>query len=272
MLSVILVNALALFLYGFPELRREAGSFLIAVDYACLVFFVVEAILKIRTFGFKAYWQSGWNKLDFIIVVISLPLFLDLFIKAHPLQDLTFVLLLRLGRLLRFARLMRFVPDATMIWGGVLRALRASLAVILVLFVLNVILAMGANFLFGSEKALEPYFGDPLISFYSLFKVFTIEGWHEIPDEMAKSGVSTIWIFVLRSYFMVAVLVGGLLGMSLANAVFVDQMVADNTDHLEEMVRDLQSELRAFRSEMQALHQQLAEANGGGKENSPGEL
>ena len=32
------------------------------------------------------------------------------------------------------------------------------------------------------------HFGDPIISYYSMFKVFTIEGWNNIPDEMVKNG------------------------------------------------------------------------------------
>src|SRR5690606_34840693 len=115
------------------------------------------------------------------------------------------------------SRLMRSVPNATHIGRGVVRALRASVAVFVVLFVLNLILAMGANLLFGDLDAARPYFGDPLVSFYSMFKVFTIEGWYEIPDHLARSGETEGMILLVRLYFMGSVLIGGLLGLSMAN-------------------------------------------------------
>jgi voltage-gated sodium channel len=46
------------------------------------------------------------------------------------------------------------------------------------------------------------------------------------------------------------VLVGGILGLSLANAVFVDEMMADNTESLERKVDDLAAELRRIRERL----------------------
>lgn len=44
-------------------------------DYAFVAIFTVEAILKIIAFGFvftpDAYLRSGWNMLDFIVVVVG---------------------------------------------------------------------------------------------------------------------------------------------------------------------------------------------------------
>ena len=55
---------------------------------------------------------------------------------------------------------------------------------------------------------------------------------------------------VARLYFVVAVTIGGLLGISLANAVFVDEMTLDNN-------RDLEKKLDALTEEMAALRQEL---------------
>ena len=247
-LTVIVLNAVVLFLDAFPSLDSTAHRILFWIDYGCMLFFVLEAAIKIRRAGFGGYWRSGWNRFDFIIVAISLPLLAGPFVTAD-VEDIAIVLLFRLGRLLRFSRLMRFVPNATEIWRGVVRALKASVAVFLVLFVLNLILAMGANQLF-SDVAPE-YFGNPLLAFYSLFKVFTIEGWYEIPDQVAQRGATGDVVLLLRGYFIVSVLTGGLLGLSLANAVFVDEMTTDNTRKVEAMVAELQDEVRAFREEMQ---------------------
>jgi voltage-gated sodium channel len=56
-----------------------------------------------------------------------------------------------------------------------------------------------------------------------------------------------------RIYFVGAVAVGGILGLSLANAVFVDQMTSDNTEPLQVKVDHLTDEIRALRAEIRAL-------------------
>ena len=43
-----------------------------------------------------------------------------------------------------------------------------------------------------------------------------------------------------RVYFIIVVLTGGIFGMSLANAVFVDEMTSDNTQLVEEKMDMLQ--------------------------------
>ena len=91
----------------------------------------------------------------------------------------------------------------------------------------------------------------------SIFKVFTVEGWYEIPEaleEKARSngGVENLRTFsiAVRVFFMAAVFIGGILGLSLANAVFVDEMIMDNTVDLERKVDGLAEEIRALRREL----------------------
>jgi voltage-gated sodium channel len=231
------LNAVVLFLDAFPSVHARTEGALFAVDYGCMLFFVLEAVLKIRQAGFQVYWQNAWNKLDFVIVLSGLPLLVGPLVEAN----LSFFSIVLLGRFLRFLRVMRFIPNATEIWGGIIRALKASVGIFLVLFVLNLLLAMGANILFG--EAAPEYFGNPLVSFYSLFKVFTIEGWYEIPERLAEQGALGSMLGLLRLYFVVSVLIGGILGLSLANAIFVDEMTVDNTARVEALVQDLRTEL-----------------------------
>ena len=247
-LTIIGLNAVAIVLSGFSHIREHFGEWITWVDYGCLLYFVAEAILKIRRNSFTNYWKRGWNKLDFIIVLGSSPLLLEP-IVGGSVQFFSIVLV---GRFLRFLRIMRFVPNREKIWAGVSRALKASAAVFLTLLVLNIILAMGANALFGDVA--PKHFGDPLKSAYTLFKVFTVEGWYEIPEEMAANGEDGGLVNMVRGYFVFAVFTGGILGLSLANAVFVDEMIADNNDRLEKMVTNLREELADKREQDETAH------------------
>jgi voltage-gated sodium channel len=100
-------------------------------------------------------------------------------------------------------------------------------------------------------RDLDPeHFGNPVVAGYSIFQVFTVEGWNEIADGLeqraldGEHGNARLLVTGTRLFFVIAVLVGGILGLSLANAVFVDEMMADNTEALERKVDDLAAELR----------------------------
>lgn len=246
--TLILINAITLFFDAFPQIHRVTGGALGWIDYACVVYFVLEASLKISTFGWREYWRSGWNRFDFFVVLISLP---SLLAPVLEVEAFSAILILRLARLVRFFKMLRFVPNGPRIMAGVSRALQASVGVFIALFILNLLLAMGATLLFG-DLAPE-HFGNPLISIYSLFKVFTVEGWYEIPDLLAERSASGAWATLLRGYFVVAVVIGGLLGLSLANAVFVDEMTSDNTDRIEDMVKELRGEVKEVREIVERL-------------------
>ena len=249
-LTIIALNVFAVFISAFPSLPKSIRISFEWIDYVCMIYFVIEAISKILILRFRNYWRSSWNKFDLIIVLMGIPLLMHPPFLGDPLGAFAFAPLLRMGRFLRFIRVMRFMPNAAHIWTGIVRALKASVGVFMVLLGLNLILAMGANLLYGST--LPQYFGDPIIAAYTLFKVFTIEGWYEIPDLLAESGAPISQVWGMRIYFMVTVLVGGILGLSLANAVFVDEMTTDNNDELEVMVTELRAELQSFRQELLA--------------------
>lgn len=241
---VILLNSFILFLGAFPDLRPFYKEHLFIIDYICTAFFVVEAIIKIRLRSWDGYWASGWNKFDFIIVLASAPMLLSPFLNTG---DFAVILILRVGRLLRFFKLARFIPNQEKLWSGIKRALAASVGFLITLCLYNFILAIGAAYLFADIN--PEHFGNPLISVYSMFKVFTVEGWYEIPDAIAERSTPFMGL-VARCYFIFTVLTGGIIGLSLANAVFVDEMVMDNTDTIENKIDKLTED---FRNEIESL-------------------
>jgi len=249
---MITLNAAALFLDAFPSIR-ENTHFFFWIDYACVIYFVVESCLKMAVLDHDEYWDSSWNKFDLFVVMISIPCLLS---PLYDVKGFSAILILRLGRLIRFFKLLRFVPDGQRVWLGVLRALKASVAVFLALLLLNIVFGMGATLLFG--HVVPEKFGNPLISCYSLCKVFTVDGWAELPDSVVAKSASLTLSFFARVYFLLAVILCGVLGLSLANAIFVDEMTSDNTARVESMVALLQKELHNFR---EANQQSRRESN-----------
>ena len=81
------------------------------------------------------------------------------------------------------------------------------------------------------------------ISLYSIFRLFSVEGWYEIPDAIA-SHASPLWGFFARCYFSVLMFLGGIIGMSLINSIFVDAMAEDNNDEVLEKLNQIEKQLK----------------------------
>lgn len=252
-LSMIVLNATALVSYEMAGADSAPQLFWYWVDYLCVVFFFGEATLKIRRDGWPSYWSSWWNRFDFTVVVLSLPALLG---PLFDLRQFAFVLILRLGRLFRLFRVLRFIPDLDHLVAGIRRALRASIGVFLALLLINLILAVMATVMFRDID--EEHFGNPIVSGYSIFQVFTVEGWNEIAEDLAvKAEESQIvnrrtMVLGARAFLVIAVLIGGILGLSLANAVFVDEMMMDNTNVLEAKIDALTNEVSRLHDLLQA--------------------
>ncbi|MFK7932008.1 MAG: ion transporter [Saprospiraceae bacterium] len=243
MLTAIVLNSILIFLLYFPDLKENAS--LIFLDHFFIIFFIVEAIVKIKALGWKNYSSSKWNIFDFSIVIASLP---SLLIGWVELPDTSVLLLLRLFRLIRLVRFIEFIPHLAQIMQGLGRALKASVLVLMMLFFLNFVLAILTCHFYG-EIAPE-FFRNPLVASFSIFQFFTVEGWNEIPATIAERSDNSVYIGFMRLYFVIVVLVGGIFGMSLANAIFVDEMTMDNNDDLEVKIDHLQRQLDEVLAEL----------------------
>ena len=240
MMIAILLNAVVIFSLYFPAIKEHKT--LIQIDHIFVVFFLIEVIIKLIVYKPKKYFSNNWNWFDFIIVVVSLP---SLFMAYLPLPDTSSLLLLRIFRLARLFRFMAFVPHLSMILSGLGRALRASVFVLIVLLFLDLILAILTCHLY--QEIAPEYFGNPLISAYTVFQLFTVEGWNEVADVIAANSTGEYAIGFSRFFFVLIVLIGGIFGMSLANAVFVDEMTMDNNKELEDKIDKLHTEITQIR-------------------------
>ncbi|NJL15784.1 MAG: hypothetical protein HC913_24095, partial [Microscillaceae bacterium] len=77
----------------------------------------------------------------------------------------------------------------------------------------------------------------------SIFKMFTLEGWYEIPETIARENGSVQMEFFTKFYFIFIVVTGGIFGLSIVNAIFVDEMVADNNQELELRITRLENKI-----------------------------
>lgn len=248
---VIVANSALLFAMGFPQLHEV--RILDRIDHFFTFFFLAEMIVKIYYYGWKEYIASAWNKFDFVLVLISLPSVMELFIS---LPDISYLLVFRLLRVMRILRFLRFIPNISGMMKGIQRAGRASVFVLIVLLIYNMLLAVLSSYFF--HDVAPEFFANPLLSFYSIFQIFTVEGWNEIPATIVENSQGAFWTPILaRIYFTLIVLTGGIFGFSIVNAIFVDEMTMDNNDALENKVD-------ALNAKVDELLQQLNQRNSQG--------
>ena len=234
-LAVSLLNAVVIYL----QACAIDNIWIQTIDLVCTLVFVVEMIIKHKEFGFKGYWSSGWNRLDGILVLISIPSLIAFFVPTGRM-DWSLLLILRLLRSFRFLRVLHFFPNVTQVFKGFKLALRESYAILFCFLILIIVFGLINCSLF---KDISPeYFNTPLTSIYSVFRICTVEGWYEIPDSITVATSATVGSMV-RLYFCMLLVMGGVIGMSLINSVFVDAMVSDNNDDVKAKLEEIEKKL-----------------------------
>jgi voltage-gated sodium channel len=161
-IAVILLNALVLGLETSDQVMDRSGGLIILIDKACLTVFVIEIALKLFARG-PAFFRSGWNNFDFVIVGISL-------IPGGQTMSV-----LRALRVLRVLRMITVAPRLRRVVEGFIRALPGMGSVFMLMGMIFYIGAVMATKLFGDS--FPQWFGDIGNSAYSLFQIMTLESW-----------------------------------------------------------------------------------------------
>ena len=251
MLCVVILNVLVIFLQGCGIENVAMGI----IDTLCTLIFVVEMVVKHREYGFKGYWRDGWNILDGSVTLLTLPAVLVYFLPADG--NMSILITLRALRVFKSFRTVRHFPNIKEIWKGFKLALRQSAGFLIGYFIIIVVIAMFNSALFG--QAAPQYFATPLDAVYAVFQLFTVEGWYEIPNAVAGH-LPEVWAHLIRIYFCLLLIGGGIIGMSLINSIFVDALAADNNDDvkaqlnkMEQAIADNQKSLEQKMEELQKL-------------------
>lgn len=242
-LYLIILNAIVIFAQEF----NNVSPAIYYIDNVFTTIFTIEILTKIAYCGFANYWKSNWNKLDFIVVSLAFISMIVSIFGSDGLSSIEFITSLRVLRIFKSFRLLKFVPDISAIIKGVNRAIKTSYVIILSFVILLFIVSVFTCSLF---KNIAPeYFDNPFSSLYTIFRIFSIEGWYEIPDLIAERTSPAI-AFISKLYFVLILFFGGILGMSLINSIFVDTMVSDNNEQLEDEVKKLSEKIEELTKEI----------------------
>lgn len=235
-ISIAILNAIIIFIGGFPGV---SPIFLI-IDNLLTIFFITEVIIKINTYSLPVYWQSKWNRFDFIVTILAAPSLLSIISADSASSSFSVILSLRVLRIFKLFRTLKFIPNITGLLKGIHQAIKSSVLVIIAFAALTLSTSIITCALFGT---LAPeYFNNPLDSLYTTFRLFSVEGWYEIPDLIAERSSLAMGIFA-KLYFSILLFCGGIIGLSLVNSIFVDAMMSDNNDEVLEKLKILENKI-----------------------------
>jgi len=248
-LTVIGIIVFSALLVG-AKTYEEASRFnqvMVALDWAVTIFFLIEILIRIAAEpSLRAFFRSGWNVFDFIIVTASL----------IPVNDSEMVLLARLLRVFRVLRLVSMIPELRMLLSALVISIPRMGYVLLLMFIIFYIYGAVGSFLFAHIN--ETLWGNISISMLTLFRVATFEDWTDVMYEtMAVYPLS--WIFYLTFIFLTAFI---FLNMMIGIVLEVMQQES-NKMSLEEgegeahEVRQILLNVEALRAQVDRLEKRL---------------
>ncbi|MDO6428025.1 ion transporter [Thalassotalea sp. 1_MG-2023] len=242
--SVIAVIILSALLIGAKthDLPEPVIQLLSFADNAVTVFFLVEIIIRfLATADKKAFFKSGWNIFDTIIVIGSLV----------P-DGGSGVLLARLLRVFRVLRLVSMVPELRLLINALIKAIPRMGYIALLMFVIFYIYAAIGSIIF--HEINEELWGDVSISLLTLFRVATFEDWTDVMYEtMAVHPLS--WIFYLSFIFLTAFIF-----LNMMVGTILDVMNEEHEQHrAKQHGETAQGAEPASRAQIESLQNELAE-------------
>jgi voltage-gated sodium channel len=235
--TLILLNAVIVGLDTYPQIHARYGEILHLVDRIILYLFSLELVLRfLGSHPRLAFFRSGWNLFDLIIVGVSY------------LPSSEFFTVARLFRILRALRTVSVSPDLQKVVSALLRSLPALGHILILLALLMYVYAAIGTSLFG--QIAPKFFGSLHQSVLTLFSIITLEGWVTVMDEVVPQ-MPAAWI-----YFVTFILFGTFVALN-----FVVGVIVNNLQAVEIEQRDDIAEIRKTLARVEAQLQSNQNAN-----------
>ncbi|MEX1235696.1 MAG: ion transporter [Roseovarius sp.] len=236
-IGVIIFNAIILGMETSDPIMSQFGSAIVALDRACLAFFVAEIALKLYARGGR-FFRDGWSIFDLVIVAVAL---------VPTGQALS---ALRALRILRVLRVISVAPRLRRVVEGFVTALPGMGSVFLLMAIIFYIAAVIATKLFGAD--FPEWFGTLGRSGYSLFQIMTLESWSMGIVRPVMEVHPWAWAFflpfILVTTFAVVNLLVGLIVNSMQDAHHSENEASTNTYRDDVLAR-----LAAMEAKLDAL-------------------
>ncbi len=243
-IGVIISNAVALAMLTFPGLDPTVVEVAHTIDFAAIIFYSVELVLRIVSYGRKPwmFFRNPWNVFDFIVVV------------AIPFLN-NGTVIFRLVRLLRILRIFRFLPEARILMLSMIKSVAPLANLAVLIGFLMFIYGMAGVYLFGAADPER--WGNIGQAVLTLTIMLTLENF---PDAFLSGLEITpfaLVFFLTYMFFIVFTVLNVLIGIVLTAMDQAREEVAKSTA-AETPAAPTEHEV-----ELEALRTRLAEVEAG---------
>lgn len=199
--GVILANAVTIGISTYRNAPDWLHETVEVLDQVFLAIFTVELVIRFVAYGLRPgrFLREPWNVFDLLVVGAA-------FIPGISGQSTA----LRLVRLLRVARLIRLMPDVSVLIDGLRRAAGPAASLMALTALLCFMYAVVGNVLFGTVA--PQYFGDLGEGLLTLFTLLTLEGWNSVLADLREVSPFaipyTISFLLIGTYVVINLVVG----------------------------------------------------------------
>ncbi len=251
-ISLIVINAITIGFETNHKLMEKSGDIFNQFDFAILVIFILEILLKIYAYGLR-FFTNAWNVFDFLIVAIA----------AMPAAGVFSVF--RTLRILRTLRLLKNVPKLRIIIESLIKAVPSIGWIILLLAIIFYIFAVVGTNIYGD--VFPQWFGTMGESIFTLFQIMTLESWSSGIARPILEEMPYAWIF-----FVPFILIATYTTLNIFIAIVVNTMnelhmaeIKDEEEKLklieEEKHRHLLAQISALQSKLERIEGKLDAKN-----------
>ena len=243
-IALIVLNAIIVGLDTYPGIHAAYGEILHLVDRIILYLFSLELVLRfLGSHPRPAFFRSGWNLFDLIIVGVS-------YLPASE-----FFTVVRLFRILRALRTVSVSPDLQKVVTALLRSLPTLGHILILLALLMYVYAAIGTSLFG--QIAPKFFGSLHQSLLTLFSIITLEGWVTVMDEVVAQ-LPAAWI-----YFVTFILLGTFVALNFVVGVIVNNLQAVEIEERDD-IAEIRKTLDRIEAQLQSNQNAIPSEEGSG--------
>ena len=190
--------------------------------------FIMECLFKILAYGFKGYFAVTLNQFDFLLVINSI---IEMVSGGG-------VMVLRLLRLTRVSKLLRFMPQVNLQVNVIIHSLNACANFCILLGLFIFIFSVLGCFLFGGafDLGTPANFDNIFRAFLVVFQVITLDWASSLEQAWASKGV-----FLAVLYFFTLVVAGNYILINLFIAILLDSFAVRAREEEEIMLREIKA-------------------------------
>ncbi|CAJ1354683.1 unnamed protein product [Effrenium voratum] len=207
------------------------------VNYCFVGFFCIELLIRIYSRTWWPFIVDNWNKFDTVLVLLSV---FDTFILDQiggSTGSFSSLRVLRVLRVARVLRLLRFFKPLWLLVIGAFDAMRALLwawvLISILIYIFAILLTRTVGFAHKETPEIEQYFGNLLLSSFTLFQVMTLEGWGSVA-RLAMSVEPWVWGIIFVSFLLITTFSI----MNMIVSVIVDSTLEAALDQKLQAMRD----------------------------------